>query len=96
MCRCGREGTSGRLSGLGGLGVAVSISVVGVKRGKAEEEGKERTINILRHFHTHLNQLQLINLPFKVPHESLKHVYPVRRRKWVVEELEELLRELMP
>ena len=81
---------SGRLSGLGGLwGVAVSISSYGVKNGK-------HTINILRNLHTHLNQLQLINLPFKVPHKPLKHIYPIRPRKWVLKELEELLRELMP
>ena len=57
---------------------------------------EKHTINILRNLHAHLNQLQLINLPFKIPHKPLKHIYPIRPRKGVVEELEELLRQLMP
>ena len=84
----------GRLSGLGGLwGVTVSISLACMA---VMKKGKKHTINILRNLHTHLNQLQLINLPFKIPHKPLKHIDPIRPRKWVLEKLEELLRELMP
>jgi hypothetical protein len=55
------------------------------------QKQNKRTVDFPGHFDSHFSQAQLVDLALKIPHEALKHVYPIRMCLWMIEELENFL-----
>jgi hypothetical protein len=54
------------------------------------------TVYLPRDFHPHLYQLEGVQLRREIPHETVVHIDLVRLRERVIEEFDELQRDLVP
>lgn len=57
---------------------------------------KIRTIYLPRDFHPHFYQLERIQFCREIPHEPIVHIHLVRLGERVIEEFNELQRDLVP
>ena len=66
------------------------------KRPGMNSAHEPRTVYLPRDLHPHFYQLEGVQLRREIPHEPIVHIDLVRLRERVIEELDELQRNLVP